>query len=232
MMGAILSLVAILMLAATLFMVGSSTMATYSITFESCMASLLPICLVSGLLVGLLLALLLLRTSMWDMVLWDRALFMVVANLSTLLFSMGAALSLMGLCMMEPTALTTDMSMMLATLVAFPRYSATQLVMESTMATTYSATTFSMMGAILSLVVILILVATLSMVGSSTMATYLITSEWCMASLLPTCLVSALLGVVLMLRLVVMLSWATNLVWLLRPIRTTRHLASTQPINP
>merc|ERR1719228_1047534 len=97
MMGAILSLVAILMLAATLFMVGSSTMATYSITFESCMASLLPICLVSGLLVGLLLvmlllALLLLRTSMWDMVLWDRALFMVVANLSTPSFSMGAAL--------------------------------------------------------------------------------------------------------------------------------------------
>merc|ERR1719228_1143742 len=41
---------------------------------------------------GLLLAMLLLKASMWDMVLWDRALFMVVANLSAPLFSTGTAL--------------------------------------------------------------------------------------------------------------------------------------------
>merc|ERR1719290_819525 len=87
---------------------------------------------------------------------------------------------------MEPTALTTDMSTMLATLVASPRCLATQLDMESTMATTYSATTFFLMGAVLSLVAVLLLVPTLSMVGLNTMATYLITSELCMASLLHT----------------------------------------------
>merc|ERR1719187_1446256 len=89
-----------------------------------------------------------------------------------------------------------------------------------------------MMGAILSLVAVLLPAATLSIVGLSTMATYLITSEWCMASLLPSCLVSALLGVVLMLRLVVMLSWATVLVWLLGPIRMTKLRATILPITP
>merc|ERR1719315_605048 len=68
-----------------------------------------------------------------------------------------------------------------------------------------------MMGAILSLVAVLLPAATLSIVGSSTMGTYLIISELCMASLLPSCLVSVLLGAVLMSQLVVMLSWATVL---------------------
>merc|ERR1719187_2119188 len=49
-----------------------------------------------------------------------------------------------------------------------------------------------MMGAILSLVAVLLLVPMLSIVGSSTMATYLITSELCMASPLPTCQVLAM----------------------------------------
>merc|ERR1719187_2063133 len=89
-----------------------------------------------------------------------------------------------------------------------------------------------MMGAILSLVAVLLPAATLSIVGLSTMATYLITSGSCMASLLPSCLVLALLGAVLMLQLVVMLSWATALAWLLRPILMTRLLATTRPINP
>merc|ERR1719228_2067918 len=53
MMGAILSLVAILMLAVILSMVGSSTMATYLITSESCMASRLPTCLVSAMVLGM-----------------------------------------------------------------------------------------------------------------------------------------------------------------------------------
>merc|ERR1719369_1911385 len=125
-----------------------------------------------------------------------------------------------------------DMSMMLATLVDFPLCLATQLDMESTMATTSSATTFYMMGAILSLVAVLLPAATLSIVGLSTMATYLITSEWCMASLLPSCLVSALLGAVLMLRRVVMLSWATVLVWLLKPILMTKLRATILPTSP
>merc|ERR1719219_3372375 len=99
--------------------------------------------------------------------------------------------------------------MMLATLVDSPQYLATQLDMESTMATTSSATTFFLMGAVLSLVAVLLLAHTLSIVVSSTMATYLITSGLCTASLLPSCLVLALLGAVLMLQLVVMLSWAT-----------------------
>merc|ERR1712000_803637 len=92
-----------------------------------------------------------------------------------------------------------------------------------------------MMGATLSLVAILMLAATLSMVGLSTMATSSITLESCMASLLPSCLVSGLLvGVLetLMLRLVVMSNWAINLVWLLRPILMTRLLANTRLINP
>merc|ERR1719228_713723 len=89
-----------------------------------------------------------------------------------------------------------------------------------------------MMGAILLLVAVLLPAATLSIVGLSTMATYLITSELCMVSLLPSCLVSALLGVVLMLQLVVMLSWATVLVWLLKPILMTKLRATTRPINP
>merc|ERR1719187_2130041 len=89
-----------------------------------------------------------------------------------------------------------------------------------------------MMGAILSLVAVLLPAATLSIVGLSTMGTYLITSESCMASLLPSCLVLALLGAVLMSQLVVMLSWATALAWLLRPILMTRLLATTRPINP
>merc|ERR1719187_2071958 len=89
-----------------------------------------------------------------------------------------------------------------------------------------------MMGAILSLVAVLLPAATLSIVGLSTMATYLITSEWCTASLLPSCLVSALLGVVLMSQLVVMLSWATVLVLLLRPILMTKLRATILPISP
>merc|ERR1719228_2953750 len=89
-----------------------------------------------------------------------------------------------------------------------------------------------MMGAILSLVAVLLPAATLSIVGSSTMATYLITLELFMDSLLPSCLVSALLGVVLMSQLVVMLSWATALVLLLRPILMTKLRATIQPINP
>merc|ERR1719369_269037 len=91
----------------------------------------------------LLLAILLLRQSMWEMV----------------------------LCMMEPTALTTAMSMMLAMLEAFPLCSATQLGMESTMATTSSATTFFLMGAVLSLVAVLLLAPTLSIVDLSMMDT-------------------------------------------------------------
>merc|ERR1719369_2300169 len=154
----------------------------------------------------LLLAILLLRRSMWEMVLWDRALSMVIANLSSPLFSTVTALSLMVLCTMEPTALTMDMFMMFATLVDSPRCLATQLDMESTMAITSSATTFFLMGAVLSLVAVLLPAPTLSIVGLSTMATYLITSESCMVSLLPSCLVLALLGAVLMLQLVVMLS--------------------------
>merc|ERR1719315_170393 len=134
--------------------------------------------------------------------------------------------------MMEPTALTTDMSTMLAMLEAFPLCSATQLDMESTMATTSSATTFFLMGAVLSLVAVLLLVPMLSIVGLSTMATYLITSGLCMASLLHSCLVSALLGAVLMLQLVVMLSWATVLVWLLKPILMTKLRATILPISP
>merc|ERR1719290_43379 len=122
--------------------------------------------------------------------------------------------------------------MMLATLVDFPLCLATQLDMESTMATMSSVTTFYMMGAILSLVAVLLPAATLSIVVLSTMATYLITSGLCMASLLHSCLVSALLGVVLMSQLVVMLSWATVLVWLLRPIRMTRLIATILPISP
>merc|ERR1719369_1721167 len=180
----------------------------------------------------LLLAILLLRRSMWEMVLWDRALSMVIANLSSPLFSTVTALSLMALCTMEPTALTTDMYTMLATLVDFPRCLDTQLDMESTMATTSSATTFFLMGAVLSLVAVLLPAATLSIVGLSTMATYLITSELCMASLLPFCLVLALLGAVLMSQLVVMLSWATVLVWLLRPILMTKLRATILPISP
>merc|ERR1719228_674518 len=89
-----------------------------------------------------------------------------------------------------------------------------------------------MMGAILSLVAVLLPAATLSIVGSSTMGTYLIISELCMASLLPSCLVSALLRAVLMLQLVVMLSWATVLVWLLRPILMTKLRATILPISP
>merc|ERR1719219_620302 len=89
-----------------------------------------------------------------------------------------------------------------------------------------------MMGAVLSLVAVLLPAATLSIVGLSTMATYLITSESCMASLLPSCLVLALLGVVLMLQLVVMLSWATALVLLLRPILMTKLRATILPISP
>merc|ERR1719219_2804674 len=89
-----------------------------------------------------------------------------------------------------------------------------------------------MMGAILSLVAVLLPAATLSIVGLSTMATYLITSEWCMASLLPSCLVSVLLGAVLMLQLVVMLSWATVLVLLLKPILMTKLRATILPISP
>merc|ERR1719290_801943 len=100
------------------------------------------------------------------------------------------------------------------------------------MATTSSATTCFLMGAISSLVAVLLLVPMLSIVGLRTMVTYLITSEWCMASLLPSCLVLALLGVVLMLQLVVMLSWATVLVWLLRPILMTRLIATILPISP
>merc|ERR1719187_347971 len=123
------------------------------------------------------------------MVLWDRELSMVTDNLSSLLFLTGAALLLMAQCMREPTALTKAMSMMLAMLVAFPLCSATQLDMESTMATTSSVTTFFLMGAVLSLVAVLLLAPMLSIVGLSTMGTYLITSESCMASLLPTCLV-------------------------------------------
>merc|ERR1719219_1708451 len=84
------------------------------------------------------------------------------------------------------------MSMMLATLVDSPQYLATQLDMESTMATTSSVTTFFLMGAVLSLVAVLLPAATLSIVGSSTMVTYLITSELCMASPLPTCQVLAM----------------------------------------
>merc|ERR1719187_2625124 len=89
-----------------------------------------------------------------------------------------------------------------------------------------------MMGAILSLVAVLLPAATLSIVGLSTMATYLITLELCMASLLHSCLVSALLGVVLVSQLVVMLSWATALVLLLRPILMTKLRATIQPISP
>merc|ERR1719187_1635513 len=89
-----------------------------------------------------------------------------------------------------------------------------------------------MMGAILSLVAVHLPAAMLSIVGLSTMATYLITSESCMASLLPSCLVLALLGAVLMSQLVVMLSWATVLVWLLRPILMTKLRATILLISP
>merc|ERR1719228_294920 len=89
-----------------------------------------------------------------------------------------------------------------------------------------------MMGVILSLVAVLLPAATLSIVGSSTMGTYLIILGLCMASLLHFCLVLALLGAVLMLQLVVMLSWATVLVWLLKPILMTKLRATTRPINP
>merc|ERR1719187_2374836 len=125
-----------------------------------------------------------------------------------------------------------DMSMMLATLVDSPRGLATQLDMESTMAITSSATTFFLMGAVLSLVAVLLLAPMSFIVGLSTMATYLITSESCMASLLPSCLVLVLLGAVLMLQLVVMLSWATVLMWLLRPILMTKLRAIILPISP
>jgi hypothetical protein len=73
--------------------------------------------------------------------------------------------------MMEPTALMADMSMMLAMLVDFPRCSVTQLDMESTMATTSLATTFFLMGAVLSLVAVLLLVPTLSIVDLNMMDT-------------------------------------------------------------
>merc|ERR1719187_374799 len=125
-----------------------------------------------------------------------------------------------------------DMSMMLATLVDSPRCLATQLDMESTMAITSSATTFFLMGAVLSLVAVLLLAPMSFIVGLSTMATYLITSESCMASLLPSCLVLVLLGAVLMLQLVVMLSWATALVLLLRPTLMTKLRAIILPISP
>merc|ERR1719369_2564706 len=105
---------------------------------------------------------------------------------------------------MEPTALTTDMSMMLATLVDSPRCLATQLDMESTMAITSSATTFFLMGAVLSLVAVLLLAPMSFIVGLNTMATYLITSGLCMASLLPTCLVLAM-GLPLVLLLLALL---------------------------
>merc|ERR1719369_2624931 len=82
---------------------------------------------------------------------------MVIANLSSPLFSTVTALSLMAQCTMEPTALTTDMSMMLAMLVAFPRCLDTPLDMESTMATMSSVTIFFLMGAVLSLVAVLLL---------------------------------------------------------------------------
>merc|ERR1719369_2767512 len=145
---------------------------------------------------------------------------------------MGAALRLMAQCMREPTARTMDMSMMLGMLVAFPQCLDTPLDMESTMAITSSATTCFLMGAISSLVAVLLLVPMLSIVGLSTMVTYLITLELCMASLLHSCLVLALLGAVLMLRLVVMLSWATVLVLLLKPILMTKLRATILPISP
>merc|ERR1719187_2816764 len=79
-MGAVLSLVAVLLLVPMLSMVGLSTMATYLITLGLYMPSLLPTCLV--LAMGLLLVLLLLTPLMWEMVVLDRALYMVDGNLS------------------------------------------------------------------------------------------------------------------------------------------------------